>query len=116
MNRPDVGVPQKNGIRGRNPTIEKVFDDDNNPIRVDKLANELDPSQWHRIYLRVFPVTDKLPGEECWLVIRRNEGETETKYQFSNAPIDKSIERIGKMSCSRYWIERAIEDAKGEEV
>ena len=38
-------------------------------------------------YLRVFPVTDKLPGEECWLVIRRNEGETETKYQFSNAPI-----------------------------
>lgn len=129
LDKPDVGIPRKNGIRGRNPTIEKVLDNDNNPIRVDKLANELDPSQWHRVYLRdserkemwcrlaylqVFPVTDKLPGEECWLVIRRNEGETETKYQFSNTPIDTSIDRIGKMSCSRYWIERAIEDAKGE--
>jgi SRSO17 transposase len=132
LNKPDVGIPQKNGIRGRNPTIEKVLDN-NNPIRVDKLVNELDSSQWHRVYLRdserkemwcrlaylrVFPVMDKLPGEECWLIIRRNEGETETKtetkYQFSNTPADTSIDRIGKMSCSRYWIERAIEDAKGE--
>ncbi|HUV82190.1 MAG TPA: IS701 family transposase, partial [archaeon] len=24
-----------------------------------------------------------------------------------------SIERLGQMSCSRYWIERAFQDAKG---
>jgi hypothetical protein len=64
--------------------------------------------------LRVYPVNDSLPGKECWLIIRRNEGENETKYQFSNAPVETGIEKLGKMSCSRYWIERALEDAKGE--
>ena len=128
LSKPDVGIPQKNGVRGRNPTIEKVIGNDN-LMRVDNLAKELDPSQWHRIYLRdserkemwcnlaclrVYPVDDSLPGNECWLIIRRNEGETDTKYQFSNAPVDTSIEKLGKMSCSRYWIERAFEDAKGD--
>jgi SRSO17 transposase len=128
LNKPDVGIPQKNGIRGRNPTIEKVIGNDS-PLRVDNLANELDLSQWHRVYLRdserkemwcklaclrVYPVKDSLPGNECWLIIRRNEGENDTKYQFSNAPLETSIEKLGKMSCSRYWIERALEDAKGD--
>jgi SRSO17 transposase len=39
LNKPDVGVLPKNGVRGRNPTIKKVIDD-NNPIRVDKLAGD----------------------------------------------------------------------------
>jgi len=128
LNKPDVGIPQKNGVRGRNPTIEKVISSDD-PLRVDKLVNDLDSSQWHRVYLRdserkemwcklaclrVYPVNDSLPGKECWLIIRRNEGESDTKYQFSNAPLEISIEKLGKMSCSRYWIERALEDAKGD--
>jgi SRSO17 transposase len=128
LNKPDVDIPQKNGIRGRNPTIEKVISPED-PIRVDKLVNDLDSSQWHRVYLRdserkeiwcklaclrVYPVNDSLPGNECWLIIRRNEGESDTKYQFSNAPLETSIEKLGKMSCSRYWIERALEDAKGD--
>jgi SRSO17 transposase len=128
MTRPDVGVPQKNGIRGRNPTIVRVIGN-NIPNRVDKLADELDTSQWHKVFLRdserkeiwcklaclrVYPVKDSLPGNECWLIIRRNEGESETKYQFSNAPLATSFEKLGEMSCSRYWIERAIQDGKGE--
>src|SRR5450756_1814517 len=64
--------------------------------------------------LRVFPVRDQLPGVETWLIIRKDEGENITKYQLSNATADTSIERLGQMSCSRYWIERALEDAKGE--
>jgi len=47
------------------------------------------------------------------LILHRNEGEKEIKYQFSNASVDTSIERLGQMSCSRYWIERAFQDAKG---
>ncbi len=128
LDKPDVGIPQKNGIHGRNPTIKKVIGKDS-PRRVDYLANELDSLQWHRVYLRdserkemwcklaclrVYPVNDSLPGNECWLVIRKNEGESDTKYQFSNAPVETSIEKLGKMSCSRYWIERALEDAKGD--
>jgi SRSO17 transposase len=127
LNKPVVGIPEKNGVRGRNPTIEKVIGD--SPLRVDNLANELDSSQWHRVYLRdserkemwcklaclrIYPVNESLPGKECWLIIRRNEGESDTKYQLSNAPLEISIEKLGQMSCSRYWIERALEDAKGD--
>ncbi|MFZ3059301.1 MAG: hypothetical protein WA102_06115 [Candidatus Methanoperedens sp.] len=52
-------------------------------------SDELDSSQWHRVYLqdserkemwcklaclRVYPpANDSLPGKECWLIIRRNE-------------------------------------------
>lgn len=129
LDKPEVGIPEKNGSRGRNPSIEKVLDIDNKPICVNKLADGLESSKWHRIYLRdserkemwcnlaclrVFPVNDKLPGKECWLIIRRNEGDDETKYQFSNAPVDTPIEKLGEMSCSRYWIERALQDAKSE--
>lgn len=128
LDKPDFGIPQKNGVRGRNPTIEKVIGM-NTLLSVDKLVNDLDSSHWQRVFLRdserkemwcklacirVYPVNDSLPGNECWLVIRRNEGENDTKYQFSNAPVDTSIEKLGKMSCSRYWIERALEDAKGD--
>jgi SRSO17 transposase len=128
LNKPIVGIPQKNGVRGRNPTIEKVVSPED-PLRVDKLVNDLDSLQWHRVFLRdserkemwcklaclrVYPVNNSLPGKECWLIIRRNEGENDTKYQFSNAPLETSIEKLGQMSCSRYWIERALEDAKGD--
>jgi len=59
-------------------------------------------------------VRNKLPGVETWLIIRKDEGENKTKYQISNTPADTTIERIGQMSCSRFWIERAFEDGKGE--
>ena len=36
------------------------------------------------------------------------------KYQLSNASPDATMKRLAEMSCSRYWIERAFEDAKGE--
>ena len=59
------------------------------------------------------PVDDKLPGDELWLIIRKDDGENSIKYQFSNAPKGTSVERFSQMSCSRYFIERAFEDAKG---
>jgi hypothetical protein len=48
-----------------------------------------------------------------WLIIRKEVGTDIIKYQLSNAPAHTDMERLAKMSCSRYWIERAIEDAKG---
>lgn len=38
----------------------------------------------------------------------------EMKFAFSNAPDETSIERLASMLCSRYWVERALENAKGE--
>jgi len=58
-------------------------------------------------------VENKLPGKELWLIIRKEVGQGTVKYQLSNAAHDSDILKLAKTSCSRYWIERAIEDAKG---
>jgi SRSO17 transposase len=127
LNLPRTEVIEKRGTSGRNLTIEKIALGEPGPMQVQKLADHTD-TKYHRVFLRdterkelwsqlaclrVYPVENKLPGKETWLIIRRDEGEKETKYQFSNAPEDTSIERLGKMSCSRYWIERALQDGKG---
>ena len=125
---PETEIPKKKGNRGRNPTRERIAFGEPDPIEVQKLANQLDPSEYHHVFLRdterkelwcqmaclrVYPVQDELPGKETWLIIRKDDGENKTKYQLSNAPINTSIERLGQKSCSRYWIERALQDAKG---
>ena len=127
LDLPRTEIPKKKGKRGRDPTRERIAVGEPDPIKVQKLADQLDLSEYHRVFLRdterkelwcqlaclrVYPVQDELPGKETWLIIRKNEGENKTKYQFSNAPINTSIERFGQMSCSRYWIERALQDAK----
>ena len=129
LEKPKIEIPEKKGIRGPVPKLKKLVAGEPNPIKVQDLAEQLDQSQYTRVFLReterkelwsmlaclrVFPVRDKLPGDETWLIIRKDEGENKTKYQLSNAPANTSIDRLGQMSCSRYWIERAIEDAKGE--
>ena len=128
LNKPEMGIPPKKGKRGRKPKNIKVIGNEK-PIRVDKFAQELDSSQYHRIFvrdserkniwceltcLRVYSTDNSLPSNERWLIIRRTEGEKKIKYQFSNAPLETSLEKFGKMSYSRYWIERAIEDAKSD--
>ena len=63
---------------------------------------------------RIYPrEEDNLPGEECWLIIRKDSKSGEVKYQFSNASRETSIDRLAEMSGSRYWIERTFEDGKG---
>lgn len=63
--------------------------------------------------LRVHQVRDGLPGPESWLIIRKDDN-GEIKYQLSNASPNATKNRLAEMSCSRYWIERAFEDGKGE--
>ena len=108
------------------------------------LKDQLDAEQWNHVFvrdterkelwsnivcIRVYPVVDKLPGDEIWLIIRIDDGDKSVKYQFSNAPPDTGVERFAQMSCnaegvdtrdgvliacvSRYWIERAFEDGTG---
>ena len=128
LKKPRIEIPEKKGIVGRNPKRQKIISGEPQPIKVQELAKQLDPSRYARVFLReterkelwsmlaclrVFPVREKLPGVETWLIIRKDEGENITKYQLSNAPADASIERLGQMSCSRFWIERAFEDGKG---
>ena len=123
---PGTQIPERKGNRGRKPTKLKA---DSQPTAVSQIALALDQSQWTRMYirdtergqlwsklafLRVYPVRNELPGPQTWLILRKDEGEKKLKYQFCNAPLDTPSERLAEMSHSRYWIERAIQDAKGE--
>lgn len=127
--RPTTEVPARKGPRGRLPCHERVREGEPAPVEVRQLPSPLPPEAWHRLFLRdterkglwcrlaavrVFPVRDGLPGPEHWLGIRQNEGEPEVKYQLSNASPSTPVARLGQMSASRYWMERALEDAKGE--
>jgi SRSO17 transposase len=124
---PRTAVPERKGSRGRRPAREKVLENEPAPLEVSKIKEQLDPGQWKRVFvrdadrgelwvditcLRVYPVEDGLPGKEMWLIIRKGD-QGKVKYQLSNAPMDTDLQRMGRMSCSRYWIERALEDAKG---
>lgn len=126
LERPETGVPLRNGDVGRKPTKLKAKEQ---PVEARQIASQLDRSQWNRIYirdtergqlwsllafLRVYPVVDELPGKETWLILRKDEKEQKLKYQYCNAPSDTPIEQLAEMSHSRYWMERAIQDAKGE--
>lgn len=127
---PRTELPPRKGDRGRKPTKLKA---ESQPIEVRQLALQPDRCQgnfrWNRMYirdtergqlwswlafLRAYPVRDELPGPQTWLILRKDEGEKKLKYQFCNAPSDTPLERLAEMSHSRYWMERAIQDAKGE--
>jgi len=129
LKRPKTGVPpRKKGVCGRNPTREKVIEGAK-PTKVRDIKDQLGGEKWHHVFirdterrelwadmacLRVFPSENNgLPGDECWLIIRKDPKSKEIKYQLSNAPSDTSIDRLAQMSGSRYWIERTFEDGKG---
>lgn len=127
LEKPKTGIPERKGNRGPHPEKKQVLEGESSPMEVQKIA-EIRDLEWHRVflrdterkelwsqmgYLRVYPVNDELPGKEVWLIIRKDEGESKVKYQLCNVPEDTNIEKLGKMSCSRYWMERAIEDGKG---
>ena len=129
LERPKTGVPpRKEGVRGRNPTRRQILPSEPKPIKVQLLKKTLKQDQWHHVFirdterrelwsdiacLRVYPHVDGLPGDECWLIIRKDTEIQQVKYQLSNAPINTSTPRLAQMSGSRFWIERAFEDGKG---
>ncbi|MEA2053125.1 MAG: IS701 family transposase [Euryarchaeota archaeon] len=127
-NCPKVEVPERKWKPGPQPWRERVVEGELEPIKERELAKEIPDAEKERIFLRdterkelwcnmvclrVYPVRDELPGPESWLIIRWDDN-GEVKYQFSNASADTKINRLAEMSCSRYRIERAFENAKGE--
>jgi len=129
LERPKTGVPpRKKGVCGRNPTRDKVIDGKKS-TKVRDIKDQLNGEKWHHVFIRdterrelwadmaclcVFPSENNgLPGDECWLIIRKDPKSKEIKYQLSNVSPDTSISRLAQMSGSRYWIERTFEDGKG---
>jgi SRSO17 transposase len=65
--------------------------------------------------LRVTPVRDGLPGERCWVIVRRTlSPQPEVKFFLSNAPHTCPLQEFVRMSGLRWPIETGLEEAKGE--
>ncbi len=127
--RPPTAVPAR-GRRGPAPRRERVRADAPAPVRVDELAGQLPRLQWQRFqikegakgpmvaefaFVRVVPVREKMPGEECWLVLRRSLGEVpELKTYLCNAPVTTPQRKMVWASGMRWPVESAIKESKGE--
>jgi len=129
LERPEVAVPPWKG-RGRRPTRLHLCNPEQKALQVDVLAQQLPPTAWVRAKikegakgplvcdfacLRVIEVRNALPGQELWLVIRRNlDDPTEIKYYFSNAPATIAPAELVRMSGMRWPVETIFRAGKVE--
>jgi SRSO17 transposase len=123
---PPIGIPERKGNKGREPSKTRVLD--GQPIEVRSLL-ETDKLKWTVLKvrdtargelwikfatLRVYRIEDELPvTQSLWLCIRQELDSGEIKFAFSNAPTNSPQKILANKMCTRYWVERAIEDAKG---
>jgi len=122
LERPVIAIPAYKG-RGPRPTKEKPLTD---PIHVNELVQ--DPSlPWKTVslgegakgpifaefvHLRVIECRDNMPGSQLWLIIRKN-ADGNTKYAFSNAPLEIPMEELVRASSMRWSIEQLFQEGKG---
>ena len=121
-------VPPPQSTRGRPPSKQQAAVDG---ITVEKLVAGFSVDDWKRCTLRDStrgPLQVDIAHRRVWvwdgeeavargwhLVVRREVGAPKRiKYSLSNAPADTPLERLAQMQGTRYWVERAFEDAKGE--
>lgn len=127
LQQPEIGIPEKASPKGRPVSQPQVL----NSVpshRVELVAKNSD-TQWKRLFIRQNErgvleddFTARLvwtwkkgvdAAREEWLIIRIERNGDHT-YLFSNAPEEASLQSLAEGSCGRSFIERAIQDAKGE--
>jgi SRSO17 transposase len=129
LERPAVEVPAWQG-RGRRPTRVRLKNPKEKAIPVDELAAQLPKETWVRARikegskgplvcefacLRGIEVRDGLPGQQLWLVLRRNlDDPTEIKYYFSNAPANIDRLELIRISGMRWPVEIIFRAGKVE--
>jgi SRSO17 transposase len=128
LQRPQIGLPEKQpGKRGKAFTRLRVLNGIQ-PVKVSDIAASPD-TLWQVVRVRHNErgvLADRFaarrvwtwqPGQDQprteWLVLRIDQRGEHT-YALSNAPAEASLERLAHLVCSRYFVERAIEDAKDE--
>jgi|TARA_B100001971_G_C18203922_1_gene546340 SRSO17 transposase len=121
---PNIGVPKRKGSRGRPPSKPRVLHGEAVEVRnliKDVSLRRLKVRQTQRgelrirfAALRVFRIEDDLPlPKPVWLLIRQELDTSETKFSFSNAPASIPLKTLAEWQSRRYWVERALQDAKG---
>jgi SRSO17 transposase len=124
LEEPVVGIPDKKGSRGRPPTVPKVLN--TSPVKVSSLSSLEDGWKlievrktergYKKVYFKALQVWrrhNELPCEKpLWLLISKDSKTKEIKHSFCNAAETTSLEKLAEMQSSRYWVERAFQDAK----
>jgi SRSO17 transposase len=121
---PTVGVPPRQGRRGRKPTKPRVLEGDAVEVR-HLVTQEALPwqvlqvrdTQRGQLWIRcaivcVWRIEDQLPAQPVWLIIRQELDGSKTKYSFSNAEASQPG-LLAEWQARRYWVERALQDGKG---
>lgn len=123
---PGLHVPARTGRRGKAPVKARAA---TAAVTVEEVAARLSARDWFRVCLRdatrgplmadvatrrVWLWDGKEPAPRAWhLIVRREVGSPKTvKYTLSNAPTDTPQLRLAQMQGHRFWVERALEDAK----
>ena len=123
---PRLGIPERPPGR-RGPQIRRrQIISATGPVEARVLAAGAD-APWQRVRVRpvergeladefaawlVWTIRDQGVAQE-WLLVRRT-SQGKCSYTLSNAPPDTPLERLARLRCQRYWIERANQDAKSE--
>ena len=114
------------GGRGRPPVARPV---EAQRQTVSERADALPPEAWQEMtvgegaqgprtyrfaFERVRATRDREPGEELWLIHKRNLDGSEPRCFFSNAAPDTPVERLARVAMSRWPIETEFEDEKSQ--
>jgi SRSO17 transposase len=62
--------------------------------------------------VRIRESDDDVPGQEAWLVLRRNLDGSEPRYYLSNAGRDEPLEKLAQVGGARWRIETEFEETK----
>lgn len=123
--QPEVGLPAQ--IR-KPPKFERVLNEVK-PIRVDQLIKDPD-LLWKTVRIRsnerglledrfmacrvwTWVFGSELEPRQEWLIVRI-ESNGNHIYVLSNAPESTPFQKLAEACCSRYFVERTIQDAKEE--
>jgi hypothetical protein len=126
LEAPRIEVPPRTASRGRTPTRLKAMP---KGIRLDKWTLEQAEASFKTITIRESskgPLTVPILHRIIWLwdgesnrvqkvhLVVRVDGSSPSQYKYSvsNAPESTTIERLALQQAQRYWIERALQDAK----
>lgn len=128
LQRPVTTIPAWSGT-GRKPLRQRLAAGQPAAQTVATLIAAMPAEQWSRhtiqegskgpliadfVAVRVFNVRHGLPGDQVWLVCRRDVFSGETKYYLSNAPANTPLTTFVRVSGMRWPIESCFEDGKQE--
>jgi SRSO17 transposase len=126
--------PQVTSRKGPAPTKERLHPASPPKQRAAEWAAAVPAARWQRyrllegskgplvaefVAVRVVAVRARLPGPECWLLVRRTvpdaDEEAEYKYYLSNAPADTPLGELVRISGLRWPIEACFAEC-GQEL